>query len=132
MPAGNRRGVQNGFPRPCGGRQAICHRLGCAVRARPHPVCVPDLSSGREHTMEHTADGSLPQTLSPTDSERQWAALAHLSALVLALMTSWIAGAAGVLAAVVVYMIKRDDSPFASGDRKSTRRVGKRWCRTVY
>ena len=65
--------------------------------------------------MEHTADGSLPQTLSPTASERQWAALAHLSALVLALMTSWIAGAAGVLAAVVVYMIKRDDSPFASG-----------------
>src|SRR3546814_10863585 len=105
-PAGNRRGVQNGLPRPCGGRQAICHRLGCAGRARPHPVCVQDLSSGREHTMEHTADGSLPQTLSPTDSERQWAALAHLSALVLALMTSWIAGVAGVLAAVVVYMIK--------------------------
>ncbi|WP_156900006.1 DUF4870 domain-containing protein [Luteimonas mephitis] len=64
--------------------------------------------------MEHTADGSLPQTLSPTASERQWAALAHLSALVLALMTSWIAGAAGVLAAAVVYLIKRDDSPFAS------------------
>src|SRR3546814_15556105 len=85
---------------------ADLHRLGCAVRGRPHPVCVPDLSSGREHTMEHTADGSLPQTLSPTDSERQWAALAHLSALVLALMTSWIAGAAGVRAAVVVYMIK--------------------------
>jgi len=59
--------------------------------------------------MEHTADGSLPQTLSPTASERQWAALAHLSALVLALMTSWIAGAAGV-----VYLIKRNDSPFAS------------------
>lgn len=64
--------------------------------------------------MEHTADGSLPPTLSPTASERQWAALAHLSALVLALMTSWIAGIAGVLAATVVYMIKRDDSPFAS------------------
>src|SRR3546814_14807659 len=88
--------------------------------------------------MEHTADGSLPQTLSPTDSERQWAALAHLSALVLALMTSWIAGAAGVLAAVVVYMIKRDDSPFASAHareainfnlslfiRSAERRVGK-------
>src|SRR3546814_5581030 len=81
MPAGNRRGVQNGFPRPCGGRQAICHRLGCAVRARPHPVCVPDLSSGREHTMEHTADGSLPQTLSPTDSERQWRTEEHTSEL---------------------------------------------------
>lgn len=65
--------------------------------------------------MEHTADGSLPQTLSPTASERQWAALAHVAALVLALMTSWIAGGAGVLAAAVVYLIKRDDSPFASG-----------------
>jgi uncharacterized Tic20 family protein len=64
--------------------------------------------------MEHTADGSLPQTLSPTASERQWAALAHLSALVLALMTSWFAGAAGVLAAAVVYLVKRDDSRFAS------------------
>ncbi len=62
--------------------------------------------------MEHTADGSLPQTLSPSSSERQWAALAHLSALVLALMTSWFAGAAGVLAAAVVYLVKRDDSPF--------------------
>ena len=65
--------------------------------------------------MEHTADGSLPQTLSPTTSESQWDALAHLSALVLALMTSWLAGAAGVLAAAVVYLVKRDDSPFASG-----------------
>lgn len=64
--------------------------------------------------MEHTADGVMPQTLSPTGSERQWAALAHLSALVLALMTSWIAGIAGVLAAAVVYLVKRDDSPFAS------------------
>lgn len=62
--------------------------------------------------MEHTADGSLPQTLSPTSSERQWAALAHLSALVLALLTSWFAGVAGVLAAAVVYFIKRDDSAF--------------------
>src|SRR3546814_19227734 len=105
----------NGLPRPCGGRQAICHRLGCAVRARPHPVCVPDLSSGREYTMEHTADGSLPQTLSPTDSERQWAALAHRSALVLALLTRWIAGAAGVPPAVVVDMIKNSEK----------RRVGK-------
>lgn len=61
--------------------------------------------------MENT---STLQTLSPTASERQWAAMAHLSALVLALLTSWIAGAAGVLGAGVVYMIKRDDSAFAS------------------
>ncbi len=63
--------------------------------------------------MEHTVDGSLPQTRSPTQSERQWAALAHLSALILAFMTSWFAGFAGVLAAAVVYLIKRDDSTFA-------------------
>ncbi|HZW19602.1 MAG TPA: DUF4870 domain-containing protein [Luteimonas sp.] len=62
--------------------------------------------------MEHTADGNLPQTLSPTASERQWAALAHLSALVLALCTSWIAGFAGMAGAGAVYLLKRDDSPF--------------------
>lgn len=64
--------------------------------------------------MEHTADGAMPQTLSPTASERQWAALAHLAALVLALMTSWIAGVAGVVAAAIVYLVKRDDSSFVS------------------
>lgn len=60
-----------------------------------------------------SADNTL-QTLSPTASERQWAAMAHLSALVLALLTSWIAGVAGVLGAGVVYLVKRDDSTFAS------------------
>lgn len=64
--------------------------------------------------MEQTAGGALPQTSSPTDNERQWAAIAHMSALLLALLTSWIAGAAGMLAAVVVYLIKRDDSAFAA------------------
>lgn len=59
-----------------------------------------------------SADTSL-QTLSPTASERQWAAMAHLSALVLALLTGWIAGVAGVLGAGVVYLVKRDDSAFA-------------------
>lgn len=47
-----------------------------------------------------------------TPSERQWAAIAHLAALVLALCTSWIAGVAGVLGAGVVYLLKRDDSAF--------------------
>ncbi len=65
--------------------------------------------------MEHTADGSLPQTLSPSEHERHWAALAHLSALVLALLTSWFAGAAGVLAAGIVYLVKHDDSAFIAG-----------------
>lgn len=47
-----------------------------------------------------------------TASERQWAALAHAGALALALLTSWISGFAGMLAALVVYLVKKDDSAF--------------------
>ena len=47
-------------------------------------------------------------------SERQWAAMAHVAALVLALLTSWFAGFAGMLGAGLVYLLKRDDSPFAT------------------
>jgi uncharacterized Tic20 family protein len=50
--------------------------------------------------------------LSTTVSDRQWAAMAHLAALVLALLTSWIVGFAGVLGAGAIYLLKRDDSPF--------------------
>ncbi|MEN1957750.1 DUF4870 domain-containing protein [Luteimonas changyuni] len=50
-----------------------------------------------------------------TPSERQWAALAHLAALVLALCTGWIAGAAGMLGAGAVYLLKRDQSAFVAG-----------------
>jgi uncharacterized protein len=52
---------------------------------------------------------------SPSASERQWAAGAHLAALVLALLTSWIAGIAGVLGAGIVYLVKRDSSSFVAG-----------------
>lgn len=47
-------------------------------------------------------------------SERQWAAMAHVAALVLALLTGWFAGFAGMLGAGVVYVLKRDDSPFVA------------------
>lgn len=53
----------------------------------------------------------LPQ-LPSTPQERQWAAAAHLGALVLALFTSWCAGVAGVVGAGAVYFLKRDDSGF--------------------
>lgn len=59
--------------------------------------------------MEYTV-----QTASPTSSERQWAAAAHLTALVLALLTSWLVGVAGVVGAGIVYLIKRDDSTFVA------------------
>ena len=45
-------------------------------------------------------------------SERQWATAAHVAALVLALLTSWTAGFAGMLAAGAIYLFKRGDSAF--------------------
>jgi len=50
---------------------------------------------------------------SSSTSERQWAAMAHLGALVLALLTSWFAGFAGMLGAGIVYLVKQD-SPFVA------------------
>src|SRR3546814_17855480 len=50
----------------------------------------------------------------PSSNERQWAAIAHVAALVLALCTSWIAGAAGMLGAGIVWLLKRDASPFVA------------------
>ena len=50
----------------------------------------------------------------PSSNERQWAAIAHVAALVLALCTSWVAGAAGMLGAGIVWLLKRDASPFVA------------------
>ncbi|MGJ4730822.1 DUF4870 domain-containing protein [Luteimonas sp. SDU101] len=47
-------------------------------------------------------------------AERQWATGAHAGALALALLTSWTAGFAGMLAAGAIYLLKRDDSPFVA------------------
>lgn len=56
--------------------------------------------------------GNPVPSVATTPSERQWAALAHLAAVVLALCTSWLAGVAGVLGAGIVFLIKRDASAF--------------------
>ena len=58
------------------------------------------------------------QTLSPSQSERLWAMGAHIAALLAALMTSWIAGMAGALAAMGVWMLVRDKSAFAAEHAK--------------
>ena len=63
------------------------------------------------------SQGSV-QTLSPSLTDRQWAAAAHGAALLFALLTSWVAGIAGAVAALVVWMLVRDKSPFASGHAK--------------
>jgi uncharacterized protein len=60
----------------------------------------------------HTAYTDVVPTT--TASERQWAALAHAGALALALLTSWTAGFAGMLAAIAVYLLKKDESAFVA------------------
>lgn len=54
----------------------------------------------------------------PGASDRQWAAGAHLAALLMAFLTSWAAGIAGALGALVVWMLVRDKSPFAAEHAK--------------
>jgi uncharacterized Tic20 family protein len=59
--------------------------------------------------MVDSTQGSVPSL-----NERQWAAGAHLAALILALLTSWAAGIAGAVGALAVWLIKRDDSAFVA------------------
>ena len=58
------------------------------------------------------APAANPQAV--TDEERYWAAGAHLAALVMALLTTWMAGLAGVVGAGGVYLLKRDSSEFVA------------------
>lgn len=57
---------------------------------------------------------TLPQA-SPAVASRQWAAGTHVGALVLALLTSWMSGVAGIVVAGTVYLVKRDDDAFVAG-----------------
>jgi len=58
------------------------------------------------------------QSLSPSLTDRQWAAGAHVAALLAALLTSWMAGVAGAVAALAVWMLVRDKSAFAAEHAK--------------
>ncbi len=57
-------------------------------------------------------------TASSDASARNWAAGAHLAALVAAFATSWFAGIAGAIAALVVWLLIRDRSGFAAAHAK--------------
>ena len=61
-----------------------------------------------------TPSDTMAGPVAAPDSERHWAASAHIAALLLALMTSWMAGIAGVVGAGIVYLTKRDDSDFVA------------------
>lgn len=63
-------------------------------------------------------DTPVIQAGAPSISDRQWAAAAHAGALVAALLTSWMAGIAGAVTALVVWMLVRDKSAFAAEHAK--------------
>ena len=65
-------------------------------------------------TIESGSTGTGVQTLSPSLTDRQWAAAAHGAALLAALLTSWIAGVAGAVAALTIWMLVRDRYAFAA------------------
>lgn len=53
-------------------------------------------------------------SVGPSASDRQMASAAHLVALLAALVTSWFAGIAGVVGALIVWFAVRDRSSFAA------------------
>lgn len=53
-----------------------------------------------------------------SQDDRLWAAGAHAGAFVAAMITSWFAGIAGAIAALVVWFIVRDRSAFAAEHAK--------------
>lgn len=65
-------------------------------------------------TIESGSSGTGVQILSPSLTDRQWAAAAHAAALLAAFLTSWIAGVAGAVAALAIWMLVRDKSAFAA------------------
>ena len=69
-------------------------------------------------TIESGSNGTGVQTLSPSLTDRQWAAAAHGAALLAALLTSWIAGVAGAMAALAIWMLVRDRYAFATEHAK--------------
>ena len=59
-----------------------------------------------------------PPPMEISQEHRLWASGAHVAALLAAFLTSWFAGIAGCLAALVVWFLVRDRSPFAAENAK--------------
>lgn len=59
-----------------------------------------------------------PTAGSPSKEERQWAMFAHLSALVGGLLTSAIGGWGFFIGPLVIWLMKKDEMPFAGDQAK--------------
>ena len=54
----------------------------------------------------------------PGPEERQWAMFAHLSALVGALLSSWLGGLGVFVGPLVIWLVKKDTMPFVDDQAK--------------
>ena len=52
------------------------------------------------------------ETPTGSNETKQWAGGVHVAAFLLALFTSWSAGIGGMIAAMVVWVVKKDESAF--------------------
>lgn len=61
---------------------------------------------------------SPPPQAGPTSDEKQWAMVAHLSALGGALLTAWSGGWGVFIGPLVVWLVKKDTMPFVDDQGK--------------
>ncbi|MCC7250019.1 MAG: DUF4870 domain-containing protein, partial [Lysobacter sp.] len=73
-----------------------------------------DFHADAEQTPVAAPSAPADASVGPSASDRQMASAAHLVALLAALVTSWFAGIAGVVGALIVWVAVRDRSPFAA------------------
>jgi hypothetical protein len=88
---------------------------------RTVPVRRAEAASARKIDMNDTLEHGAAAVADPRQDVtegRGWAAGAHLAALVAALATSWFAGVAGSIAALVVWLLVRNRSSFAASHAK--------------
>jgi hypothetical protein len=78
------------------------------------------LSDASRDTGVETAAQNADASVGPSASDRQMAAVAHLAALLAALATSWFAGVAGTIGALIVWFAVRDRSAFAAEHARET------------
>jgi uncharacterized Tic20 family protein len=60
----------------------------------------------------------VPPQAGPTSDEKQWAMVAHLSALAGALLTAWSGGWGVFIGPLVVWLVKKDTMPFVDDQGK--------------
>lgn len=78
-----------------------------------------------ETNTRHSASATPVATATPTAAERQWAMLAHLSALLGALLTSGWGGSIGFfIGPLIIWLVKREEMPFVDDQGKEALNFG--------